>query len=137
MSDRFAHYPSLVDKVVFVTGGGSGIGASVVEHFCAQQAKVAFVDIDDAASTALCRRMEEAGLRAPRYFHCDLRDVAALQAIIRRVGDETGPVTVAGQQRGERRPAQGDRTSRSTTGTTASPSTCATSSSPRRPPTRR
>jgi len=53
MSGSFAHYPSLADKRVFVTGGGSGIGASVVEHFCAQHARVTFVDIDEAASTAL------------------------------------------------------------------------------------
>ena len=94
MSERFAHYPSLADKIVFVTGGGSGIGASVVEHFCAQRAQVAFVDIDEAASTALCARITAAGSRAPRFVHCDLRDVAALQAIVRRVGEETGPVTV-------------------------------------------
>ena len=33
MDDRFARYPSLRDKVVLITGGGSGIGASLVEHF--------------------------------------------------------------------------------------------------------
>jgi len=94
MSERFAQYPSLADKVVFVTGGGSGIGASVVEHFCAQQARVAFVDIDEAASAALCARIRAAGSRAPRFIQCDLRDVAALQAIVRRLGEEIGPITV-------------------------------------------
>jgi len=93
MTDRFARYGSLVDKVVFVTGGGSGIGASIVEHFCEQQANVAFVDIDDAASSALCARIRDAGRRVPRYVRCDLRDVAALQAIITRVGEDAGPIT--------------------------------------------
>ena len=94
MNERFARYPSLADKVVFVTGGGSGIGASMVEHFCAQHANVVFVDIDAAASVALCDRIGQAGSRVPRFVPCDLRDIAALQAIVRRVGEETGPITV-------------------------------------------
>ena len=94
MSGRFAQYPSLADKGVFVTGGGSGIGASIVEHFCAQRARVAFVDIDEAASTALCTRIRNAGMSPPTFIACDLRDVAALQAIVKRVGDDSGPITV-------------------------------------------
>ena len=50
----FARYPSLIDKVVFITGGGSGIGAAMVEAFAAQKANVAFVDI-----AALETAMEE------------------------------------------------------------------------------
>src|SRR4029079_17686937 len=94
MSDRFAQYPSLADKGIFVTGGGSGIGASIVEHLCAQRAMVTFVDIDEAASAALCARIRDAGLRPPRFIPCDLRDIAALQAIVLRVGDDSGPITV-------------------------------------------
>ncbi len=41
----YARYPSLFDKVVFITGGGSGIGAAMVEAFALQKANVAFVDI--------------------------------------------------------------------------------------------
>ena len=43
----YAVYPSIEGKVVFVTGGASGIGATVVEAFHAQKAKVAFVDLVD------------------------------------------------------------------------------------------
>jgi NAD(P)-dependent dehydrogenase (short-subunit alcohol dehydrogenase family) len=93
MNERFAIYPSLVDKVVFVTGGGSGIGASIVEHFCEQRSNVTFVDIDDGASTRLCASIEQIGGRVPNFVHCDLRDIALLQTIVRRVGDEFGPVT--------------------------------------------
>ena len=53
MSGNFAIYPSLRDRVVFITGGASGIGAEHVTQFAAQGAKVAFVDIaDDAAQRA-------------------------------------------------------------------------------------
>ena len=42
-----AKYQDLENKIVFITGGGLGIGASIVEHFCIQQSKVVFLDIDD------------------------------------------------------------------------------------------
>ena len=77
MSGRFAQYPSLADRGVFVTGGGSGIGASVVEHFCAQCARVTFVDVAEAASTALCARIRDARMSPPTFIACDLRDIAA------------------------------------------------------------
>jgi len=93
MDQRFANYPSLRDKHVFITGGGSGIGASVVEHFCRQQANVTFVDIAETASRALCASITEAGGRPPHYVHCDLRDVVALQRVIRDAGAKTGPIT--------------------------------------------
>ncbi len=48
-----ASYPSLKGKTVFITGGGSGIGAVLVRRFSEQGAKVAFVDIQKAASEAL------------------------------------------------------------------------------------
>ena len=39
-------YSDLKNKKVFITGGGSGIGASIVEHFCEQNSDVYFVDIN-------------------------------------------------------------------------------------------
>jgi len=90
----FASYPSLRDRVVFVTGGASGIGAEHVAQFAAQGAKVAFVDIADNAAQALLARIEAAGYPAPLYRHCDLKDIAALQASIAEVGRTLGPITV-------------------------------------------
>ena len=43
---EFATYPSLAGRAVLVTGGASGIGASVVEHFAAQGARVGFIDLE-------------------------------------------------------------------------------------------
>ena len=87
-----AVYPSLKDRVVFVTGGGSGIGASVVEEFCRQGAKVSFVDINAEASENLVRRLADAGLAVPRFIECDLKDIEKLQACIRQVIDTDGPI---------------------------------------------
>lgn len=89
----FASYPSLKDRAVFISGGGSGIGASIVEHFAEQGAKVAFVDIDEPASQALITKIAGAGHRAPVFATCDVRDIVAYQAVIsslaRRLGDFT------------------------------------------------
>jgi NAD(P)-dependent dehydrogenase (short-subunit alcohol dehydrogenase family) len=65
---------------VFVTGGGSGIGATIVTRFAAQGARVAFVDIADGPSQALAGRIAASGGPAPWWRHCDVRDVPALQA---------------------------------------------------------
>ena len=52
-----AIYPSLKGRTVLVTGGGSGIGESIVEHFAAQGSKVAFIDIKEQESKALVARL--------------------------------------------------------------------------------
>jgi NAD(P)-dependent dehydrogenase (short-subunit alcohol dehydrogenase family) len=77
-----ARFPSLQGRAVFVTGGGSGIGAAMVEAFAAEGARVAFVDVAAEASAALARRIEAAGRPAPWWRACDVRDVAALQQAI-------------------------------------------------------
>lgn len=94
MQPSDARYPSLKDRVVFVTGGGTGLGESVVEHFCAQGARVTFVDIQTRPSEALAERIAARGDRKPRFIHADLRDVAALRAAIERAGREDGPIRV-------------------------------------------
>ena len=39
-------YFDLKNKRVFISGGGSGIGATIVEHFCEQHSEVYFIDIN-------------------------------------------------------------------------------------------
>jgi NAD(P)-dependent dehydrogenase (short-subunit alcohol dehydrogenase family) len=90
----FASYPSLRDRVVFITGGGSGIGGSMVEHFVAQGARTAFVDIDQAASAALCERLDAGVRHKPLFIHCDVRDIDALRGAIAKVRDAFGDVSV-------------------------------------------
>ena len=78
----YATYPSLKDKAVFVSGGGSGIGASIVENFCAQGSKVAFVDVAKEESEKLVKDLAGRKLPAPLFIHCDITDTAALQRAI-------------------------------------------------------
>jgi len=89
----YTRYPSLHDKAVFVTGGGSGIGASIVEAFVANGARVTFVDIQDEPSNALADRLAATGPK-PSYIHCDLTDIAALRAAIATAARQLGPVGV-------------------------------------------
>jgi len=89
----FASYPSLAGRVVFVSGGGSGIGASIVEHFAEQKAQVGFVDIDEPASKALVEKIRAAGHSVPLFVKCDVREIAAYQKAIDRVATTLGPIT--------------------------------------------
>lgn len=86
----YATYPSLRGRTVFVTGGASGIGATFVQAFHDQGCKVAFVDLDEAAGTAL-----SAKLGAASWFRrCDVTDAGALQGAIGAAAAALGPITV-------------------------------------------
>lgn len=89
-----AHYPSLAGRRVFITGGGSGIGAATVEAFAQQGAQVAFVDTASAASEALCERVQAQGGRRPWWQSCDVRDVHALQQAIAQAAQAIGDIEV-------------------------------------------
>jgi NAD(P)-dependent dehydrogenase (short-subunit alcohol dehydrogenase family) len=93
MTSNAAIYPSLEGKRVVVTGGGSGIGAGLVEAFARQKARVVFLDIADAESEALVAKLAN-GNATPSYRRCDLRDIDALQACFAQVLDELGGVDV-------------------------------------------
>ena len=87
-----ASFPDLKDRSVFITGGGSGIGAALTEGFLRQGAKVAFVQRSDA--TGFCDRMErDTGLR-PLFLPCDITDISALEAALADAAESNGPVTV-------------------------------------------
>jgi NAD(P)-dependent dehydrogenase (short-subunit alcohol dehydrogenase family) len=89
-----ATYPSLVDRTVFITGGATGIGASLVEHFVGQGSKVGFNDIDAAAGAALATALTAGARHAPRFVVADLTDIAALRRAIAEVRAAFGPITV-------------------------------------------
>jgi NAD(P)-dependent dehydrogenase (short-subunit alcohol dehydrogenase family) len=89
----FTRYSSLANKTVFITGGGSGIGAFLVEAFVANGARVAFVDILEAESRALAERLG-AGGNTPLFIKCDLTDIEALRRAIGETAEKLGPIGV-------------------------------------------
>jgi NAD(P)-dependent dehydrogenase (short-subunit alcohol dehydrogenase family) len=68
-------------KIALVTGGSSGIGRATAIAFAAAGAKVAVGDIADAGGYETVRMIEQAGGTAI-YIHADMRDEAAVQAMI-------------------------------------------------------
>ena len=86
-------YPSLRDKRVVVSGGGSSIGAAIVERFAQQGARVAFVDIAETESRELERRLADSPT-PPRFYKCDLTNVAAVRDLFPRIRSQLGPIDV-------------------------------------------
>ncbi len=90
----FSVFPSLKNRNVFVTGGGSGIGAAIVAAFAQQGARVAFVDVAKDASEALAKELVVDGHAAPWWRVCDVRDVTALQQTIAEAATAVGDFAV-------------------------------------------
>jgi D-xylose 1-dehydrogenase len=91
---RPTSYAGLADKTVFITGGGSGIGATFTRAFAGQGARVSFVDIAEGASRTLIAEIQKETGTAPLFIACDLRDIAALQAAIEKIRIELGDIGV-------------------------------------------
>lgn len=87
-----AVYPSLKDRTVLVTGGGSGIGEAIVRQFINQGARVGFIDIDLTSSEQL---LSDLGAQARVHFeHADLRDIGALRRAVAGIREALGPITI-------------------------------------------
>ncbi len=89
---RTATFHDLAGVSVFITGGGSGIGASLTDGFLSQGAKVAFVQRSDA--TVFCDEMAAKHDIRPLFLPCDISDIQALRGAIAKAGEQHGPITV-------------------------------------------
>lgn len=90
----YPQYDDLKGVTVFITGGGSGIGATFVDAFVGQGASVGFVSLTTEPAETLCDRVEQRHGRRPLYVQCDVRDLEALQGAIARTRAKFGPITV-------------------------------------------
>ena len=85
-------YPDLRGASVFITGGGSGIGAALTEGFLRQGAKVAFVQRSDAS--AFVHEMAETTGNRPLFIPCDITDIDGLRSTISEASEAHGSVSV-------------------------------------------
>lgn len=88
-----AIYPDLQGRTILVTGGASGIGASLVRAFAEQGSRVGFLDRDVAAGEALMQALTAEG-RHVLFVPVDLRQIEALRAGVERVREHFGRITV-------------------------------------------
>ena len=86
-----AVYPSLNNKVVVVTGGGSGIGESITRSFIKQGSKVAFLDFNEKDSIKLIKDLNADNLH---FEFCDLRDIEQLKNSIKKISSKFGPIQI-------------------------------------------
>jgi NAD(P)-dependent dehydrogenase (short-subunit alcohol dehydrogenase family) len=84
----FTRYPSLKGRTVIITGGASGIGASFVRAFAENEAKVAFLDLQEEAGRTLASELGQT------FVRCDLTDIEALRRALAEVRKTLGPAAV-------------------------------------------
>lgn len=87
-----ATFHDIKGKSVYITGGGSGIGASLTDGFLAQGANVAFIGRSDASS--FVAQMEAKHGRAPLFLQGDITDIEHLRATMRAAADAHGPIDI-------------------------------------------
>lgn len=85
-------FGDLSGKSVYITGGGSGIGAALTDGFMAQGASVAFIGRSDAS--AFVAEMKEKHGFAPMFLQGDVSDTDQLAGTMRQAASANGPVDV-------------------------------------------
>jgi 2-hydroxycyclohexanecarboxyl-CoA dehydrogenase len=82
------------NRTAFVTGGAQGIGQGIATTLGAAGHRVAVVDLDLPAAQATASAITDAGGTA-LAVQADVTDTAAVQAAVKTVTEELGPIEIA------------------------------------------
>jgi len=85
--------PLLENHIAVVTGAASGIGKAIAEGFAREGARVALLDIDEAAASGVARAIGEAGGRADG-FRLDVSRREDCADVAREIADKVGTVSI-------------------------------------------
>ena len=83
----------LDDKVAVVTGAGSGIGEAIAVLFARQGARVAVLDLDEAAGQRTAETIRGAGGQAQAWA-CDVRQGSQVRSVFEAVPGALGSVDI-------------------------------------------
>ena len=89
-----AQYFDLKNKRVFVSGGASGIGSSIVEHFCEQGSEVYFVDINKKLAQKTISKIKKRKLKNPIFKECNIKNIKKYKSLIFNIIKTKGPIDI-------------------------------------------
>ena len=78
-------YFDLKNKRALVSGGASGIGASIVEHLCEQGVEVYFFDIDKKEAKKLILKIKKKKQNIPTFQFCNIKYIKKYNSLIQSI----------------------------------------------------
>lgn len=86
---------SASDKVILITGGGSGVGFGIAESFVKASAKaVIILGRRESVLSQAKSQLEKAGSSLIHYFQADVTDAEGLQKAFQRAEQAAGKIDV-------------------------------------------
>jgi len=87
-------YFDLKNKRVLISGGASGIGSSIVEHFCEQGSEVYFVDINKKLAQKTISKIKKRKLKNPIFKECNIKNIKKYKSLIFNIIKTKGPIDI-------------------------------------------
>ena len=87
-------YFDLKNKRVLISGGASGIGSSIVEHFCEQGSEVYFVDINKKLAQKTISKIKKRKLKNPIFKECNIKNIKKYKSLIQSIIKKKGSIDI-------------------------------------------